>query len=59
MVIASSLLVADMLDRGWLAQYRPEARIRGLRYTAVALAGHSDTRKVRQFLAWLTAQASN
>ncbi len=58
MVIASSILVEDMLDRGWLVEYRPEARIHGLRYTAVALAGHSDTRKVRQFLAWLKDEAS-
>lgn len=59
MVIASSLLVGDMLERGWLAEYRPEARVRGLRYTAVALAGHSDTRKVRKFLAWLKEEASS
>lgn len=57
MILASNLLAKDMLERGWLMEYRPESRLLGLRYTAVALVRHSETRKVRQFLAWLTAQA--
>ena len=57
MILASNLLAQDMLERGWLVEYQPETRIAGLRYSAVALAGHSETRKVRQFLAWLTEQA--
>jgi LysR family transcriptional regulator, glycine cleavage system transcriptional activator len=57
LILASNLLVQDMLERGWLVEYQPETRLPGLRYTAVALPRHSETRKVRQFLAWLTAQA--
>ena len=57
MILASNLLAQDMLERGWLVEYRPEARLPGLQYSAVALAGHSQTRKVRQFLAWLNEQA--
>ncbi len=57
MVLASNLLVADLLERGWLVELRPDTRIPGLQYTAVALSGHSETRKVRQFLAWLSDQA--
>ena len=58
MVIASDLLVADMLKRGWLAEFEAGSRIPGLRYTAVALPGHAETRKVRQFLAWLKEEAA-
>lgn len=56
-VLASTLLVKDMVDRGWLVEYRPEARLRGLRYTALARNDHSRTGKVRQFLAWLEREA--
>ncbi|MBO9503793.1 LysR family transcriptional regulator [Qipengyuania flava] len=56
-VLASNLLVKDMVDRGWLVEYRPEARLQGLRYTALARSDHSRTGKVRQFLAWLEREA--
>ncbi len=52
-VVASSLLVQDMLKHGWLAEFQPDARVPGLRYTAVALPGHAETRKVRQFFSWI------
>lgn len=58
MVLTSNLLAKDFLERGWLAEYRPETRLPGMRYSAVTRAGHSQTRKVKQLLAWLTAQAS-
>ncbi len=58
LVLASSLLAGDMLERGWLEEYRPEKRISGLRYTAVSRAGHSEAQKVRQFLAWLKEEAA-
>ena len=57
LVLASSLLVSDMVDRGWLVEYLPEARLAGLRYTALARSDHSRTGKVRQFLAWLEREA--
>lgn len=57
LVLASSLLAGDMLERGWLEEYRPEKRIPGLRYTAVSRVGQSERQKVRQFLAWLKEQA--
>lgn len=57
LVLASSLLAGDMLERGWLEEYRPEKRIPGLRYSAVLRVGHSERQKVRQFLAWLKEKA--
>ena len=57
LVLASNLLVSDMVDRGWLVEYLPEARLAGLRYTALARSDHSRTGKVRQFLAWLEREA--
>ena len=35
LVLASSLLVGDLVGRGWLEPYRPETRIAGRRYTAM------------------------
>jgi DNA-binding transcriptional LysR family regulator len=58
-VLASRLLVGDMLERGWLAEYRPQTRISGLCYTAVSLPGHAETRKVRQFLSWLKEETES
>ena len=57
LVLASNLLVSDMVDRGWLVEYLPEARLPGLRYTALARSDHSRTGKVRQFLVWLEREA--
>lgn len=57
LVLASSLLAGDMLERGWLEEYRPEKRIPGLRYSAVSRVGQSERQKVRQFLAWLKEEA--
>ena len=56
-VLASNMLVGDMVDRGWLVEYRPTARLPGLRYTALVRSDHSRTRKVREFLAWLESEA--
>jgi DNA-binding transcriptional LysR family regulator len=57
LVLASSLLAEDMVEKGWLEEYCPEKRIPGLCYTAVSRVGHSETRKVFQFLAWLKGEA--
>ena len=57
LVLASSLLAGDMLEKGWLKEYCPETRIQGLCYSVVSRVGHSETQKVRQFLAWLEAEA--
>jgi DNA-binding transcriptional LysR family regulator len=57
LVLASSLLVADLVRRGWLEPYRPEVRIKGRRYTALCLPGRASLRKISCFLEWLRLEA--
>ena len=57
LVLASSLLVGDLVSRGWLAGYRPDVRIAGRRYTALCLEGRASLRKVARFLEWLQEEA--
>lgn len=56
LILMSTLLVREMVDRGWLAPYRPEVNIDGFCYTAVTTKGHKNVGKVRQFLAWIKKQ---
>ena len=58
LVLASSVLVADLLDRGWLEQHEPEVNLVGQRYTALCLERSASLRKVRHFLKWLEEEAS-
>lgn len=58
LVLASSLLVGDLVGRGWLEPYRPETRIAGRRYTALSLPSRGSSRKVSQFLEWLEEEAA-
>ena len=57
-VLASSLLVGDLVRRGWLEPYRPETRIAGRQYTALSLPSRASSRKVSQFLEWLEEEAA-
>jgi DNA-binding transcriptional LysR family regulator len=57
LVLASSLLVTDLVRRGWLEPYRPEVRIAGRSYTAICLPGRAYIRKVSCFLEWLRKEA--
>ena len=58
LVLASSLLVGDLVGRGWLETYRPETRIAGRRYTALSLPSRASSRKVSSFLEWLEEEAT-
>ena len=58
LVLASSLLVGDLVGRGWLEPYRPETRIAGRRYTALSLPSRASSRKVVSFLEWLEEEAT-
>ena len=58
LVLASSLLVGDLVRRGWLEPYRPETRIAGRRYTALSLPSRASLRKVASFLEWLEEEAA-
>lgn len=58
LVLASSVLVADLMKRGWLAQHEPEVNLAGQRYTALCLKRNASLRKVRDCLNWLQEEAS-
>ncbi|MDN5869097.1 MAG: hypothetical protein L0H73_00005 [Nitrococcus sp.] len=57
LVLTSSLLVSDFVQRGWLEAYRPEVQMAGRRYTALCLPGSASLRKVSYFLEWLQKEA--
>jgi LysR family glycine cleavage system transcriptional activator len=58
LVLASSLLVGDLVGRGWLESYRPQTRITGRRYTALSLPARASLRKVSSFLEWMQEEAA-
>ena len=58
LALASSLLVNDLVRRGWLEGYRPEVRLAGREYTAFCVPGRASTRKVACFLDWLLEAAA-
>ena len=58
LILMSSLLVGDMVRRGWLAPYRPEIVLPGLTYSVVATEAHAGIGKVRRFLSWMQEEAS-
>jgi DNA-binding transcriptional LysR family regulator len=58
LVLASSLLMGDLVARGWLEPYRPDIRLAGRRYTALSTASRAGLRKVSSFLEWLEEEAA-
>ena len=58
LVLVSSILVGDLVQRGWLEGYRPQVRLTGQRYTALCLPGRASRRKVARFLDWLRDEAA-
>jgi DNA-binding transcriptional LysR family regulator len=58
LVLASSLLVGDLVKRGWLESYHPDVRLAGRRYTALSLPSRASLRKVSIFLEWLGEEAA-
>lgn len=59
LILASSLLVADLVHRGWLKPYKPEVQLAGQRYTALCLPGRASLRKMASFLEWLQKEAAS
>ncbi len=57
LVLVSSILVDDPVQRGWLEGYRPKVQLAGRRYTALCLPGNASRRKVASFLDWLREEA--
>ena len=58
LILSSSLLVKDFVQRGWLEAYRPHVQIKGRAYTAVCLPAVASLSKTTQFLQWLIEEAS-
>lgn len=58
LILMSSLLVGDMVRRGWLMPYKPDIVLPGLTYSAVTTAAHAGVGKVRRFLSWLQEEVS-
>jgi len=58
LILMSSLLVGDMVRRGWLMPYRPDIVLPGLTYSAVTTEAHAGVGKVRRFLSWIQEEAS-
>lgn len=55
-VLASSILVSEMVARDVLRPFRPDVRLEGMRYTALATRERSESKKVGNFLAWIQAE---
>ena len=53
LVLASSVMVSDLVRNGLLASYRPEICVPGAAYTALCVPGRERHPPVRAFLAWL------
>ncbi|MBX9332188.1 LysR family transcriptional regulator, partial [Serratia marcescens] len=53
LVLASSVMVSDMVDNGLLVAYRPEVRVPGAAYSVLCAPGRERHPPVRAFLAWL------
>ncbi|BBP58523.1 LysR substrate-binding domain-containing protein [Pseudomonas sp. St316] len=56
LVLASNVLVAEVVGRGELVEYRPEIRLAGARYTVVCVPGRERQALVRCFSEWLLGQ---
>lgn len=54
--LVSTLLVADLVIRGWLVPISPETFLPGLSYFLIVPADKADTRKVQMFLTWLRGE---
>lgn len=57
LILMSTLLVEDMVRRGWLTPYRPEIVLKGFNYSAVTTHAHAGVGKVRRFLSWIKEEA--
>ncbi|WP_346825599.1 LysR substrate-binding domain-containing protein [Serratia inhibens] len=53
LVLASSVMVSDLVRNGLLAAYRPEICVPGAAYTALCVPGRERHPPVRAFLGWL------
>jgi DNA-binding transcriptional LysR family regulator len=53
LILASSALVSDLVDRNLLAPYRPDITLDGMTYSLLATPDKMERRKVRTFITWI------
>ncbi|MDR3400455.1 MAG: LysR substrate-binding domain-containing protein [Pandoraea sp.] len=53
LVLASSVMVSDLVENGLLKAYRPEIRVPGAAYSVLCAPGRERHPPVRAFLSWL------
>lgn len=58
-ILISDLLVAELVQRGWLRAVRPEIGLPGLSYAVLTRPGRPETRKIDRFVAWLKEALSS
>lgn len=58
MILASTLLVSDLVEQGLLEPYRPEILLPGLPYTLLTTPEAAASRKCRDFRKWITSEIS-
>ncbi len=58
-ILISTVLVADMISKGWLEIYKPEFSIEGLSYFAVTNRALGSTLKAKLFVDWAMLQMSD
>ena len=57
LILASSILVTDLVDRGFLVPYRAEVQLKGLRYSLLATRTRRESKKVRRFVDWIREES--
>ncbi|NAO53898.1 Regulatory protein, LysR:LysR, substrate-binding [Pseudomonas syringae] len=58
MVLASDVLAVDSVTRGFLTPYKPEVKLTGTHYVSACVPGRERNPPVRDFLDWLSKEAS-
>lgn len=58
LILSSSLLVQEMVQRRFLAPYRPEIQLDGMQYTLLCVEDKAESMKIRGFTEWLVGEMS-
>ena len=58
LILASTLLVSDLVEQGLLVPYRPDIRLPGKTYTLLTTPEAAASRKCSDFRKWITSEIS-
>lgn len=56
LILSSSILVQDMVQRGFLVPYRPDIQLDGMQYSLLCTTDRSNSIKFRRFSEWLETE---